>query len=68
VTRQYLNRSVVYTWRMSTQLNKSELTNVLFCPEGCHTMYAAYKLDGYELITASLCLAYQLHALDWRVM
>ncbi len=31
-------------------------------------MYAAYKLNGYELITAILCLAYQLRALDRHVM
>ena len=31
-------------------------------------MYAACKLDGYELITAILCLAYQLRGLDWHVM
>ncbi len=31
-------------------------------------MYAAYKLDGYELVTATLCLAYQLRALDWDVV
>lgn len=53
---------------MHTQLNKNELINVLFCPEGCHAMYAASKLDGYELSTAILCLAYQLRALDWHVM
>ncbi len=34
---------------MHTQLNKNELINVLFCPEGCHAMYAASKLDGYPL-------------------
>lgn len=53
---------------MRNQLNKNELTSLLFCPENCHAMYAAYRLDGYELITTMTFLAYQLHALDRHVM